>query len=151
MKKLWFWLALALCPLCPCGDRIQRSATAAPRAELHRSPIDVVVLPDGCRALTANHTSDSVSLIDLAQGKVLAELSCGRKPAGVACSADGRRAAVSNLWSGTLTLVEVKDAALERAGEVQAGSQPRGLVFAPDGNSLYVALAGANEVVQIDW
>lgn len=122
-----------------------------PAIEPHRSPVDVAVLPDGKRALTANQSSDSVSLIDLDAGKVLAEQACGRKPAAVACSPNGRRAAVSNLWSGTLTLLEVGQAGLRLVDCVNVGALPRGLVFAPDGESLYLAVAGANEVVQIAW
>src|SRR5262245_57293610 len=120
MKKLWLWLALALCPFSPSSERPVQSA-AEPRSEPHRSPVDVAILPGGQRALTANHTSDSVSLIDLTRGKVLAERSCGHKPAAVACSADGRRAAVSNLWSGTITLLEVRGESLETAGEMRIG------------------------------
>jgi cytochrome c peroxidase len=150
MKKAWLCLALALCLLCPGGDRILYSAPE-PRPEPHRSPADVAVLPGGRLALTANYTSDSVSLLDLVDGKVLAEHSCGHKPVAVACSRDGRRAAVSNLWAGTLTLLEIRDPALQPAGTISIGALPRGLVFAPDGASLYVVLAGAHEVVQIDW
>src|SRR5207237_7146233 len=40
---------------------------------------------------------------------------------------------------------------LHVAATVAAGDQPRGLAFAPDGSRLYVALAGAGEVVEIDW
>jgi YVTN family beta-propeller protein len=149
MKKAWLWLAIALVPFCPAAGRIASSAPAA-KLEPHRSPIDVAVLPGGLRALTANHTSDSVSLVDLATGKVLAEVPCGHRPAGVACSPDGCRAAVSNLWSGTLTLLEVHEASLRPSATISVGDQPRGLVFAPDGNSLYVALAGDNQVVQVD-
>ncbi len=149
MKKPWPWLLLALLASCVCVCQQLRS-TPEPRPEPCRSPLDVAVLPDGKRALTSNHTSDSVSLVDLTEGKVLAEQPCGRKPAGVACSADGRHAAVSNLWSGTLTLLEVQGATLRTTATVPIGPQPRGLVFAPDGNSLFVALAGADEVVQVD-
>jgi DNA-binding beta-propeller fold protein YncE len=115
------------------------------------SPIDLAIVPGGRLALTANHTADSVSLVDLDAARVLAELPCGRKPAGVACSPDGRRAAVSNLWSGTLTLLEMRGPTLHAAGTVAVGAAPRGLVFAPDGDSIYVALAGAGEVVQVGW
>src|SRR4051812_19394115 len=90
----------SLCPLCLCGSN-------PPPAEKHRSPFDVAVLPDGRRALTANHTADSVSLVALDAGRVLAEAACGRKPVSVACSADGRRAAVGNNWSDTVPLLEV--------------------------------------------
>jgi DNA-binding beta-propeller fold protein YncE len=122
---------------------------AAP--EPHRSPIDLAVLPGAQRALTANHTADSVSLIDLREGKVVAEVRCGRKPSAVTCSRDGRRAAVSNLWSGSITLLEINRAAVGSVGEVVAGALPRGLAFTPDGASLYAAISGADEVVRIDW
>ncbi len=150
MNRAWLWFALALCPLSLAAVPFLSSAPA-PRPEPHRSPIDVAVLPGGQRALTANHTADSATLIDLAEGKVLAEQPCGHKPAGVACSRDGKRAAVSNLWSGTVTLLEVRDTALETVATMSVGSQPRGVVFAADGGSVFVAVAGANEVVQVEW
>src|SRR5437899_2830228 len=103
MKKAWLYFAIALCPVYPCGDAMLGSAPRA-QPERHRSPTDVAVLPGGRLALTANHTSDSVSLIDLMAGTILAEQPCGRKPTAVACSRDGHHAAVSNLWDGTLTL-----------------------------------------------
>ncbi len=151
MKKLVLGLLLVLGGLWPCVEQLLRSAPEQ-RPEPHRSPIDVALLPGGRLALTANHTSDSVSFLDLDGGKVLAELPCGHKPAAVACSSDGRRAAVSNLWSGTLTLLEIQGTTLRPAGTVSVGAtHPRSLVFAPDGNSIYVALAGADEVVRLDW
>jgi cytochrome c peroxidase len=80
---------------------------------------------------------------------VLAEARCGRKPSAVACSGDGRRAAVSNLWSGTVSLFQVENASLQTRGEIAVGPLPRGSVFSPDGATLYVAVA--DEVVQCDW
>ncbi len=150
MKKLRFWPVILLCPFFFRGGPALHSA-AEPRPEPHRSPVDVTVLPGGRLALTANETADSVSLVDLAARKVVAERPCGRKPSAVACSGDGRRAAVSNLWSGTLTLLEIEGSELCPAGEVSVGYLPRGLAFAPGGDSLYVALAGADEVVHVDW
>jgi DNA-binding beta-propeller fold protein YncE len=122
---------------------------AEPPEGPHRSPIDLALLPRG-RLLTANHTADTVSLVDAIGGKVLAEATCGHKPAAVACTADGKRAAVSNVWSDTISLFDVGDAALKSAGEVPVGTYPRSLVFAGDGRTLYVALSGADEVAEID-
>jgi cytochrome c peroxidase len=101
--------------------------------------------------LTANHGADTVSLIDLNEGKVLTEQRCGHKPSAVACSHDGKRAAVSNLWSGTITLFEVNGSKLRRLGDISVGPFPRGLIFAPDGDTLYAAIAGADEIVMLDW
>ena len=116
-----------------------------------RSPIDVAILPGGNYALTANHTSDSVSLIDLVSGKVLAEQACGHKPSAVACARDGVRVAVSNLWSGTISFLEQREASLKPAGQVAVGPLPRGLAFTPDSKSLYVAVAGADEIACVDY
>src|SRR6516165_5261355 len=85
-------LLSSLCSLCLCGE------PQIVRAEPHRSPCDLAVLPGARRVLTANHTADSVSLIDVAAGKVIAEQRCGRRPSAVAVTPDGKRAAVSNLW-----------------------------------------------------
>ncbi|CAN5175737.1 hypothetical protein BH10PLA2_BH10PLA2_05150 [soil metagenome] len=126
-------------------------ASPAEQGRGYKSPIDLAVLPDGRRAITANQASDSASLVDFESGKVLAEVACGRKPAGVACSRDCKRAAVSNSWSGTVSLFEVEEKTLRPVGQVQVGDQPRGLVFAADGSSLFVALAGAGSVVEIGW
>jgi cytochrome c peroxidase len=112
--------------------------------------VDLVVLRDGRRALTANQASDSTSLIDLKDDKVLAEQACGRRPAAVACSRDGRCSAVSNLWSGTVSLFALESGALKPLGQVAVGPFPRGLVFSLDGSKLYAAVAGADQVVEIN-
>jgi cytochrome c peroxidase len=151
MKPRWPWLFLVFLPFLLRGE-LARSKVAPPRERepVHRSPIDLAILPGGRQALCANHTADSVSLVDLVAGKLLQEQPCGKKPAAVACSRDGRWAVVSNLWSGTITILEIRDDRLHSLGDIQVGHMPRGLVIAPDGQSLYVALAGADEVVQVD-
>jgi YVTN family beta-propeller protein len=133
-----FFLFSFSVPLCLCGSSPDKD----------RSPIDLAMLPDH-RALIANHTSDSVSLIDLDNGKVLAEVACGRKPSAVACSRDGTRAAVSNLWSGTVSLFQVDKTSLQPLGEIAVSPLPRGVVFSQDGAALWVAVA--DKVVQCDW
>ena len=102
-------------------------------------------------ALVANHTAASVSLVDLVQGKVLSQKICGQKPVAVAVSGDGKRAAVSNLWSGSLTLFALASGKLEEPRDVIVGGYPRGLAFGHDGGSLFAAVSGPDEVIQLDW
>lgn len=116
-----------------------------------RSPVDLALLPGGRYALTANQGSDSVSLVDLDLGRLVAEAPCGRKPSAVACSPDGQLAAVSNLWSATVTLFEVRGSELRRLAEVGVGDFPSGLVFTLQGDQLIVAVSGTDEVIVIDW
>ncbi len=151
MKKRWRLVIALIAGAVGLGHAREPRSEPGAGPVPHRSPVDVAVLPDGRRALTANHTSDSVSLIDLIEGRVLAELPCQRKPAAVACSRDGRRAAVSNLWSGTLSLFQLDGEGLQSIGVLAVGPMPRGLVFGPAGHSLYVALGGTHEVAEVDW
>jgi cytochrome c peroxidase len=136
----FFFSLSSLCSLCLCGESFSTR---------HRSPVDVALVPGSRLALTANHTADSVSLVDLTAGKMLAELPCGRKPIAVACSPDGRRAAVSNLWSGTLSLFDLDGATIKPAGVLAVGIQPRDVVFSAK-EALYVALAGSDEIAVVD-
>src|SRR5438132_12935640 len=115
-----------------------------------RSPIDVAIVSGGKYALTANHTSHSVSLIELATGKVVAEESCGQRPSAVARSRDGAQVAVSNLWSGTVSLFQRREARLQSLGQVAVGPLPRGVVFPADGRALYVAVAWAAGIAWVD-
>src|SRR5262249_41566595 len=113
----------AACLLCAGAlALLPHARTAAPpRPAPHRSPVDLALLPDGRRAVTANHTANSVSLVDLASGKLLHEQPCGARPAAVACSRDGKHVAVSNLWGGTVSLFEVAGDSLKPAGTVTVG------------------------------
>jgi YVTN family beta-propeller protein len=115
-----------------------------------RSPIDIALLDNGRLVLVANHGSNSVSLVDLDGGKVLAESACGGKPAAVVASPDGKMAVVGNLGSGTLTLFSLAKDALVKTREVPFGGWPRALVFSHDGASLFAALAGRDEIVELD-
>jgi cytochrome c peroxidase len=140
-------VATALCLMCRCGGD---SSTAQPPPGPHRSPIDVAILGDGRFALVANHTADSISLVDLEGRRVATEKRVGRKPVAIAVAADGRRAAVSNLWSASVTLLHIDGESLVDFREIHVGNFPRGIVFAPAGDRLFVAVAGEDEVAEID-
>src|SRR5438128_2284982 len=92
----------ALCIVCQCQK--PTAADAPGLTETDRSPIDVALLADGRRAVVANHTADSIALIDLQTGAVLDEAAVGRRPAAIAVAPDGKRVAVSNHWSHDVCL-----------------------------------------------
>lgn len=146
-QRLSCAFVFSLCALCQC----QKPMTAEPpgRVEPHRSPIDLVLLPAG-RVVVANHTSDTVSLLDLRVGKVLDEAPAGRKPAAIAVSADGKEVAVSNHWSHDVTLFALDSNKLVHRATIAVGSLPRGLVFSKNGAELYVAASGDDEIVTVD-
>ena len=104
---------------------------AAPQAEPDRSPGDLALSPDGKWAVAANRTSNSVSLVDLDGGKVVAEVPVGRKPYGIDWR--GAVAIVANWADDTVTLLDVAPPKLSAAATIQVGNEPRGVVLSPDG------------------
>ena len=55
-----------------------------------RSPVDIAIGEQGRLLATANQTSSSVSLVDLASGKVIDERRVGEHPEFIAFAPDGK-------------------------------------------------------------
>lgn len=134
----------------PTLVRSEAPAVAAVADEPDRSPTDVALTLDGRFALTANRTADSVSLVDLAAGKVVAETRVGGEPFGVAVAPDGKRAAVSCYGSDSLVLLTLAEGGATVAATIPVGDEPRGVTLSPDGTTAYVALAGDDAVAVVD-
>src|SRR5687768_2584731 len=145
MRTASFALVLCLCVLCQCQKPTVADGPDLP--DLHRSPSDLVLLNGGRFAVTANTTADSVSLVDLAAGKVVQEVAVGQKPVALALAPGGQRLAVSNWTSHTVSILSVDHSRLTFERDFLVGALPRGLTFAADGQRLFVALSGGDEVV----
>lgn len=125
-------------------------ASVAPPADRDRSPYGLALTRDGRNALTANVTSDSVSLVDLTAGKVASEATVGQRPFAVALTPDGRTALVTNSWGNSVTLLEVGADGLGVTATVPVGDEPRGVAVTADGGRAFVALAGEDRVAVLD-
>ena len=149
MRSFWFLslpLALAALVLVPA----RRPADAALEPDKDRSPADVAVSHDARFALTANNTSDSVSLVDLTAGKVSAEIPVGQRPFDVALRADEKQALVTNSWSNSVTVLNIMPNNLTMTRAIPVGDTPRGIAYSKDGATAYVALAGESAVAMVD-
>ncbi len=143
--------AIVLLGLIAAGANLLHSIVAAGEArQQDRSPVDLVLSEDGSHLLVANQTANSVSLVRVADGKVLVELPCGEHPVAIALSPDGHRVLASASYSGDLCLFDYHDAELTAAGRVHLGFEPHGIAVSPDGQLAYVALAGSNEIAVVD-
>ncbi len=120
------------------------------RPESHRSPIDIAILDEGRRAVVANHTADSIALLDVRRGTILDEKPAGRRPAAMAAHPSGKLAAVSNHWSHDVDLFAIEGDKLVKQTTIAIGPLPRGVLFSKTGEHLFVAVAGADEVAMID-
>ncbi len=119
-------------------------------AAIDRSPVDLAISPDGRWIVTANETSDSLSLIEVAGGRVVDEVACGSHPADVEFTPDGGRIVVSASWAGQVNVFQLGESALEPVATIDVGHQPHGLAIAPDGGKVYVGLVASAQVVEID-
>jgi YVTN family beta-propeller protein len=119
-------------------------------AEVDRSPVDLSLSPDGRWLVTANETSDSISLIRTSDGKVIAEAACGDHPAAVEFCPDGETVLVTSEWSGDVTVFSIADGGLKRTGLISVGFEPCGLTITRDGKRAFVGLVASGQVAEID-
>jgi YVTN family beta-propeller protein len=106
------------------------------------------VTPDGRYVLVANWCSWNLSIIDVAQAKVVATLPMGAYPRGIAISPDSSTAYVAIM--GGDDVVKVNLATLAEEGSFVVGENPRHLVMDPAGRYLYASLNAPGEVVKVD-
>ena len=150
LASLGFWTLVRGGDSPPPKTNSTPKATPSAIEERHRSPISLALSADGTRLLTANQSSDSVSLIDTKSGRLLREIKTGSKPAGVALSRDGHRGVVSHWYGYDLAVLDVSNDSITLAGRIEVGPEPRGVAITSNGSTAFVALGVANEVVRVD-
>jgi YVTN family beta-propeller protein len=121
-----------------------------PRRSGRRYPAGIGVSPDGARLYVAENLTDSLSVVDLASGRVTQRLATGRYPYGVVVGADG--AVYVSAWGGNEVSVFTPrpDGSLASAGEISAGRHPSALLLNGDGSRLFVASGSTDRVTVID-
>ena len=103
----------------------------------------LAITPDGHRLLVVNPDSDSVTIVDLAARKALAEVPVGDDPQSIAVGSSGRIAVVPNRRDDTVSLIDLN---LGTAVEtLPVGDEPAGALVDHRGR-LYVANAGSASI-----
>lgn len=123
-------------------------------------PMGVAVSPDGTRLYISNFLTATASgagsmwvngtltVVDTATRAVLATVTVGANPSGVAVSPDGNRVYVANSGAGTLSVISTATNAV--TSTITAGANPVGVAASPDGLRVYVANGGSASVSVID-
>ena len=119
-------------------------------SDVDRSPIALAISTDGSRILVANQTANSVSWVDLARGKTLAETTTGDRPVSVALSKDARTGVVVHWYGYDLAVLDIQNDSIKVKARLEVGAEPRGVVLTPDGKTAYVSLGVENEVIRVD-
>ncbi|QDT06505.1 Lactonase, 7-bladed beta-propeller [Rubripirellula lacrimiformis] len=123
----------------------------SPPQEMDRSPVDLAISPDGQWIVTINETSDSASLIRVADRTVVNEISIGQHPANLAFTPDGEFVLVTCAWAGTVQVLQISRDRLHLVRTIPVGMRPCGIAVSANSSKAYVGLVASGEVAEIDW
>ncbi len=115
---------------------------------LYKTPVDLCVSQDGRQLYVANEHADSVSVVDVESGRVIAEIRVGRRPQSVVLSPDGSTVFVTCRMSDELYVIDV--AKLSTSWKTATGRDPHGIALDPAGTHIFVANTGEDTVSVID-
>jgi DNA-binding beta-propeller fold protein YncE len=132
----------------PAAEKQESNKPVA--AEKDRSPVDLILTKDEQWLLTANQTAGTVSLVEVATGKVQQEIVVGDKPSALVFTPDEQQVLVANAYSGEVVFLNWQGNKLQRRGAVKLRFEPRGLAVSPDSKLAYVALTTAHAVAVLD-
>lgn len=124
--------------------------TGALEAATDRSPVDLARSPDGRWIVTANQTSNSLSLVDVDHQRVVDEVPCGLHPVDIEFTPDGSLLLVTTQWDGQLHLFTINESQIESVASIDVGFEPHGIAITPDGERAYLGLVAAGEVAEVD-
>ncbi len=143
-------VVVMLIPVRHASPTSQATEPTASQPVSDRSPVDLLLTRDEKHLLTVNQTAGTVSLVRLADSRILDEVRCGNRPSALALTPDERRVLVTATFSGELHLLELKDGRLRPGAVLRLGFEPRGLAISADGKLAYVALTSGHKVAVID-
>ena len=115
-------------------------------------PYTVVLSTGGKTAYVSDWGQDTVSVIDVASGKVRGTIKVGTHPSAMTLSKGGDRLYVTVTDGDSIAAVDTRSDRLVRTFSVSpypgahVGSQPNALALSPDGQTLYTANAGNNDL-----
>ena len=119
-----------------------------------RLPEGVAVTPDGTKVYVANNNlnlngtgtdTDTVSVITTATNTVVATITVGNQPSGVAVTPDGTKVYVANRGSGTVSAIATATNAV--VATIPVGGNPYGIAVTPDGTNVYVTTGNTVSVI----
>jgi YVTN family beta-propeller protein len=115
---------------------------------LYKTPVNLVVSPDGTRLFVVCEHGNSVIAVDLATRTVAGEVGVGRRPHDVACSPDGNTLYVSNRMDATMSVVDARQ--WKVTATIAVGFEPHGVAVDPTGRRVYVLNTADDTLAIVD-
>jgi YVTN family beta-propeller protein len=114
-----------------------------------QAPHGIAWLPDGRRVAVTTEGSGTLSIVDVASGRVEAAIATGERVSHeVAVSPDGRRAFVANIGSGSVTVIDLAAGSVLRSIPTGAGAE--GVAVTPDGSQVWITNRSDNTITVLD-
>src|SRR5262245_43123383 len=114
-----------------------------------KGPEGIDVSPNGREVWSAHSRDGGISIIDVASKKVVHTIPLGTKRSNrVKLTTDGKFAVVSDLDAGELVVVDA--ASRKELKRVPLGKMPEGILIAPNGSQIFVAVNGDSNVAVVD-
>lgn len=110
--------------------------------------IGTVAHAAGPMAYIGNFKDNTVSVVDISSGVVVATIAVAAGPHGMAVTPDGRTVYVSGDAGSSVSVI---DTATDRVkSTIEVGKTPHGLALTPDGKLLAIAVYGEDKVAFVD-
>jgi YVTN family beta-propeller protein len=118
------------------------------RSATKSSPI--AITSDDRFVWSVNPDNDSVSVFRVAHdaNRRMAEIKVGKEPWCVAITPDDKKVYVTNMASGTVSVIKASNRKV--VDTIEVGTEPFGCALTPDGRKLYVANQSSNTISVID-
>ena len=110
-------------------------------------PKVVEVTPDNKYVLVANWCSYTVSVISVAEQKVVKTVKIGKYPRGIAINEDSTKAYVAEMGGNRIHVINLLDFSTTF---IPIGSNPRAVVLSPDNTKMYVTMNLSGRVASWD-
>jgi YVTN family beta-propeller protein len=118
--------------------------------QIDRSPADLALSPDGAWIVTANQTSNSISLVSTQTHEVVDEVVCGEHPTDIEFIPQTNQFLVSAAWSGTVDKFTISGNRLSHVSSIPVGFEPTGVAINADGSKAYIGLVASAQVAEVD-
>ncbi|MGH9668386.1 MAG: cytochrome D1 domain-containing protein, partial [Bryobacteraceae bacterium] len=136
----------SVCIIEQSGQPTAWSETVVP---VGKGPEAIDLSPDEKEIWTAHSRDGGVSIIDVAEKKVVHRLDVHTNRSNrLKFTRDGARVLISDMGGGELVVVDA--AKRQEIHRMKMGRSPEGILIAPDGERAFVAVAGENRVVILD-
>lgn len=133
----------------PSHDEVLRRGYRRDEADVrYKTPVDLVISPDGLSLFVVCERSNSVMVIDAASGQVTAEIPVGKRPFAAALSPDGGTLYVTNRLADSLSVIDTRSAQVRAT--IATGHEPHGVLTDASGRHIYVFNCGDDTVSVID-